>query len=302
MVAYLGSAHTEVLLDTPDLTAPRLWRDLVAALDEPTILADVEPSMYRLYQRAGKQVDILLGGDGADELFGGFPWFHDARWALVPDFPWASTTDELVKTLFAPSVSALDVPSFRRQMFRTATEEARESSPDAADSSSRPDSDFATAMRRVIYLFMTWFLPEQLDRAHRFGTALGIEIRTPFCDRELVEYVFSVPWSMQTSDGREKSLLRAAVADLLPQSVLDRRKSGYPMTGDDRYDDALRAELGKLYLDSDAPVRALVDEDVLRALHRDSAGSGDPRLSRHEMELALKLNAWLTRQGLECAW
>jgi asparagine synthase (glutamine-hydrolysing) len=287
MVAHLSAQHTDVLLDTADLTDPVLWRQLVVALDEPTILADVEPSMYLLYQRLSDDVHVVFGGEGADELFGGFPWFHHPEWALAPDFPWARTTDELVATLFAPSVTALEVRAFRDEQYRGAIEEHHPAGPDAT---------LDERMRQVIHLFLTRFLPEQLERAHRFGAAIGIDVRAPFCDRELVEYVFGVPWSVQTFDAREKSLLRAAAADLLAPSVVARRKSGYPMTGDDGYDRVLQRGLGKLHLDADAPVRAFVDEDVLRALHSDVDAA--PRLSRHEMELALRLNGWMAHRGL----
>jgi asparagine synthetase B (glutamine-hydrolysing) len=62
--------------------------------------------------------------------------------------------------------------------------------------------------------------------------AHGLEVRVPFCDHRLMEYVYNVPWAMKSFDGREKSLLRAAVADLPPAAVLDRRKSLYPGTQD----------------------------------------------------------------------
>ncbi|WP_352669587.1 asparagine synthase-related protein [Mesorhizobium sp. M0166] len=54
--------------------------------------------------------------------------------------------------------------------------------------------------------------------------ALGLEVQVPFCDHRLVEYVFGTPWAHKTFDGREKSLLRAATADLLPLSVVQRVK------------------------------------------------------------------------------
>jgi asparagine synthase (glutamine-hydrolysing) len=289
MVAHLGARHTDVVLEPADLTATDLWDTLVGLLEAPTILADVEPSMYLLYQRVGGQVDAVLGGEGADELFGGFPWFHHPQWALAEGFPWTPTTDMVVQSLFGRAFAALDVAGFRAERYREAADEFGGDPRDG-----RPD----TRMRLVVQLFLTRFLPEQLERAHRFGAAIGLDVRTPFCDRTLVEYVFAVPWSMHTFDGREKSLLRAAAADLLPSSVRERRKSGYPLTRDAGYDRALRTAVGKLHADPDAPIRPLVNEELLRALHTDPADPAASELSRNELELALRLNAWLERKGL----
>ncbi|GHH80563.1 asparagine synthase-related protein [Streptomyces capitiformicae] len=233
------------------------------------------------------RVEVLLSGEGADELFGGFPWFHHPRRAQAPDFPWTPTTDELVGTLFAPAIKELEVLAFRADHYRDAL----------AEIPGLPGEEpLERRMRELTYLFVTRFLPEQLDRAHRFGAAVAVDVRLPFCDHRLVEYALNIPWSTKTFDGWEKSVLRAAVADLLPASVLERRKSGYPMTHDDGYDLKLRTELGELANRPDAPVLPLLDMDVVRGLRRDPAG--EPRLSRTELELALKLNTWLEHHEL----
>src|SRR5690349_16955696 len=114
-------------------------------------------------------------------------------------------------------------------------------------------------MREISYLHLTRFVQFLLDRKDRMSMATGLEVRVPFCDHRLVEYVFNTPWSMKTFDGREKSLLRAAARDVLPESVAQRVKSPYPSTQDPRYAEALRAELRGLLADRDAPVRPLLD-------------------------------------------
>ncbi|MET8974854.1 asparagine synthase-related protein [Streptomyces sp. NPDC004539] len=277
MAAHLGTDHTDVVLTTRDLLRPEVWARLVAELDQPRLFADTEPSMSQLYGAVAGRVDVLLGGEGADELFGGFPWFHHPRWAEAPDFPWTPTTDELVGTLFAPAMKELEVLAFRADHYATALAEIP---------GLRGENRRERRMRELAYLFTTRFLPEQLDRAHRFGAASGIDVRLPFCDHRLVQYALNIPWTTKTSDGWEKSTLRAAVADLLPASVLGRRKSGYPMTHDTTYDTTLRTRLAAL--PPTAPVRPLLSPTALDS----------PRLSRTELELALKLNAWLEEWGL----
>ncbi|GAA3070552.1 hypothetical protein GCM10020000_63840 [Streptomyces olivoverticillatus] len=148
-------------------------------------------------------------------------------------------------------------------------------------------------MREVSYLHLTRFVQLLLDRKDRVSMAVGLEVRVPFCDHRLVEYVFNTPWAMKTFDGREKSLLRAAVRDVLPASVADRVKSPYPSTQDPRYAAALRAELRRVLADTDAPVRPLLDTaGVARALKEDTGET-----YRTGTELVLGLNSWLAAYG-----
>jgi len=101
-------------------------------------------------------------------------------------------------------------------------------------------------MRVFRYLHLTRMVRALLDGKDRISMARGLEVRVPFCDHRLVEYVFNTPWAYLTFDGREKSLLRAAVQDLLPESVLMRKKSPFPRTQDRRYVAALQREVARL--------------------------------------------------------
>src|SRR5207244_3484137 len=97
------------------------------------------------------------------------------------------------------------------------------------------EDDLDYRMRISSYLHLTRFLRYLLDRKDRMSMAVGLEVRVPFCDHRLVEYVYNTPWALKTYDGREKSLLRGAARDLLPDSVIQRVKSPYPSTQDWHY-------------------------------------------------------------------
>jgi asparagine synthase (glutamine-hydrolysing) len=118
--------------------------------------------------------------------------------------------------------------------------------------------------------------------------ATGLEVRVPFCDHRLVQYVFNTPWAMKTFDGREKSLLRAAAGDFLPESVRDRKKVPYPATQDPTYDTAVREALGKLLIE-DGPALPLVD----RARCEAAAAGTDDEVHRTDIEFVLQLDTWL---------
>jgi asparagine synthase (glutamine-hydrolysing) len=149
-------------------------------------------------------------------------------------------------------------------------------------------------MRVMSYLHLTRFVRILLDRKDRMSMAVGLEVRVPFCDHRLVQYVFNAPWAMKAFDGREKSLLRAATLDVLPESVAQRVKSPYPSTQDPRYADALRHELKQLLDDADSPVLALVDVAAARA-----AAEGGGEGARSGAELVLGLDAWLRAYDVE---
>ena len=148
-------------------------------------------------------------------------------------------------------------------------------------------------MRELCHLNLVRLLRALLDRKDRMSMAIGLEVRVPFCDHRLVDYVFNTPWRFKVFDGREKSLLRAATANLLPRSVLERRKSPYPSTQDPRYDAGLRRELTRVLADPDAPILQLSDARHLKRLTEPPAQGANLYLVRPAIETALALNAWL---------
>lgn len=146
-------------------------------------------------------------------------------------------------------------------------------------------------MRVICYLHLTRFLRLLLDRKDRMSMAVGLEVRVPFCDHRLVEYVYNTPWSLKTFDGREKSLLRAAAADLLPQSVLQRVKSPYPSTQDPHYASALQHQAKEL-LATDDPVFDLVNHRWLENTTQQDPATM-PTDVRNSIEQTLDLSTWL---------
>ena len=93
--------------------------------------------------------------------------------------------------------------------------------------------------------------------------AVGLEVRVPFCDHRLVDYVFNIPWRLKTFDGREKSILRAATRELLPDSIVERQKSPYPSTQDPAYEKALRANVAEVLEERSHPATPLLNRKVI---------------------------------------
>lgn len=153
-------------------------------------------------------------------------------------------------------------------------------------------------MREITYLNLTRFMQTLLDRKDRMSMAVGLEVRVPFCDHRLMQYVFNTPWAMKSFDGREKSLLRAAAGDLLPKSIVERVKTPYPATQDPGYERALRASLAEVTADPTSPVLPLLDTERVRKLLDRRMGEVSLPYDRGGLEMALWLNTWLRDYGV----
>jgi asparagine synthase (glutamine-hydrolysing) len=257
---HVGSRHRTILLDAADLAGSQ-WEPL-AAHDLPAT-GEEYISAYLLFRAVREHAVVALSGESADEVFGGYPWYHDEAMLAAPTYPWAAGGSWA--PLLRPEVAAgarLD-------------EYAADRYADARAEVPRLDGEShgEARIREVLYHGLTRWLPPLLDRKDRLSMAVGLEVRVPFCDHRLVEYVWNVPWPVKETGGIEKGLLRKAVADLLPAEVVCRAKSGYPASADRSYADALAAQMDDLLRQPGAPLFGLVDRARLTA-----AVAADPAL------------------------
>ncbi|MEQ3549238.1 asparagine synthase (glutamine-hydrolyzing) [Pseudonocardia nematodicida] len=294
---WVGTEHRDVVLRTEDMMDPAVRRATLHARDLPTGIGDLDTSLYLLFRALRSESTVALSGESADEVFGGYRDFHDAGTVAADTFPWLAgrmlNRDPHDPGLLRRSVwESLDVPGHVDDLYRAALAEVPELTGPAAD------DPHERRMREICFLYLTRFLPNLLDRKDRMSMAVGLEVRVPFCDHRLVSYVFGTPWAFKTSDGREKSLLRAATRDLLPDSVVQRVKSPYPSTQDAGYEKALREQVaGILDEGDDAPVAPLVDRAAISA-RLDAGDSGiDPAPAgmarRMELERIVDLDTWI---------
>ena len=192
------------------------WAPL-AAHDLPT-MGDMWASIVLLFQEIRQQSTVALSGEAADEVFGGYAWYHVPALLAAPTFPWA--VGGSWGPLLRPEVLArIRLAEYAADRYAQALAEV----PRLAGES--PED---RRVREVLYLGLTRWLPLLLDRKDRLSMARGLEVRVPFTDHRLVEYVWNVPWAMKEAGGIEKGLLRTAALGLLPDDLLQRRKSIYP--------------------------------------------------------------------------
>lgn len=285
--AALGTRHREVLIDTDELVDA--LDDAMRARDLPG-MADIDASLYLFCRRIKEESTVVLSGECADELFGGYPWYYREPDLWQEGFPWLRRVAQRTR-LFRPEVVAATKPA---EYVTMRLQESLDEVPRL------PAEDALAARRREIsYLNLRWFMANLLDRKDRMSMAAGVEARVPFCDHRLVEYVWNIPAEFKMAGGREKGILREAVAGLLPPDVLQRRKSPYPKTHHPAYDQAVRRRLASILDDPAAPIHQLVDSDAVQqwTASRPDSGStpwygqlmGDPQM----MAFLIQLNTWL---------
>lgn len=301
MTEHLGTLHTRVELSTEQLTDPAVRAAVLRARDLPTVMGDLDTSLYLLCKTARQDTTVTLMGDAADELFGGYPWYHDPSFRDLPVLPWLEFARRLSAKLHMRTTGLLD-PGLVASLEADEYERAEYDAALAQLETLEGESEIDRQMRQMTFLnFHGYLRSVVLDRKDRVGMASALEGRVPFLDHRLVEYVHNVPWALKTFDGREKSLLRAAVRDLLPPSVLYRKKAGYPPTDDPAYDRVLAGRVADLVNDPDAPARELMNLELTRSYVDDPSGPAAAHVNRFSMEILLSLNEWLTRYQVRLA-
>ncbi len=288
MAEHVGAKHSDVVLRPGDLF-PQQQRTL-AARDLPGH-GDMDASLYLLCREVRRHSTVALSGEGADEVFGGYPWFRDLPDPTMRNFPWRTTIPDIADLLSDDARKSIGLDEYVADRYGEALAEV-------------PHLDGEVGLDRRIrelsYLTLTRYLPLMLDRKDRMSMAVGLEVRVPFCDHRLVDYVWNTPWSMRTVGDSEKGLLRRAVADLLPAEVLDRRKSGFPAIQDPAYDEALMARLQDWMADRSSPLDPLVDRQRLAALVSDDSVAGVGwRRSRALAKNLLEVDGWMRRYRVQ---
>jgi asparagine synthase (glutamine-hydrolysing) len=282
---HVHSKHADVVLDDQTLADPEVRYRVVTARDIPSGLGEMDASLYLLFKAIREQSTVALSGESADEIFGGYKQFHDPVVQRAHEFPWLVIhTFPTVDAMLRPDLlSRLDLEGYRRERYESAIAEVGHLD---------LESDLEHRMRISSYLHLTRFVRMLLDRKDRMSMAVGLEVRVPFCDHRLVEYVYNAPWSLKTYDGREKSLLRGAVRDVLPESVVERVKSPYPSTQDPLYVGDIQQQVENLLGDQTHRVFELMDRRSLRDAAAQEPEDISP-VARGGLEHALDLATWL---------
>jgi len=254
MQKYLDSDHTTVTVDTPLLVQANYRA--VLARDLPGMV-DVDSSLMLFCEKVKEDRSVVLSGECADEIFGGYPWYRDKEIRMTDGFPWSQVTSLRASLLKEDIKKKINPNAFVYQKY--------------LDTINRVSGEFDKTptdkrMREMYLLNIYWFMQNLLERKDRMSMSCGLEVRVPFCDYRIAEYLYNVPWEYKDYKGREKGLLRKAFEDILPDEIVWRKKSPYPKTHNPSYKTEIDKEFSEMINDKNSPIFEILDRKELLKL------------------------------------
>ena len=263
MVDFLGTHHHRVVLEPEALCAALLPATDARALPG---MADVDSSLL-LFCAAVKRggTTVCLSGECADELFGGYPWYHREEILFEDTFPWSRSVGLRLGLLTPDAVR--NGEEFVRQHYRDTCDRAP---------TLPSDDKKAARMREMFVLNLDWFMATLLDRKDRMSMYSGLEVRVPFCDHRIVEYAYNMPWDFKSLEGREKGIVRRAFADELPKEIVYRKKSPYPKTFHPVYTRLCADYVRRIFEDNTSVAASLFDRNAVQKLMQRPESLAEP--------------------------
>lgn len=286
---YLGTDHT--VLNVSQQKIADLLQDAVKYRDFPG-MADIDSSLLYYCNEVKKRHTVALSGECADEIFGGYPWFYKTEMLQRDFFPWIHDPESrifLFNSDFAKPKQGFD---YVKQMYL----DSKNSCPLTGS-----ESDDMRTSRIATWLSVNWFMTSLLERKDRMSMASGLEVRVPFSDHRILEYVYNVPWSIKFKNGVEKSLLREAMSDYLPERILYRKKSPYPKTHNPEYESKVITIFEEIMSNSNSVLRDIIHPDTLTLLRSGSNITWYGQLMGRPQLIAwlIQLNYWFKEYGVK---
>ena len=289
MVNKLHTKHHSIVIDTPELA--EYLEDAMIARDMPG-MADIDSSLLLFCKNVKPYATVSLTGECADEIFGGYPWFFRNDALHSGTFPWSIAISER-QTLLAPHIAKrVDLKGYIDYRYNESLSEVEILDTDSPETAEK---------RKISYLTLNWFMQTLLDRSDRMAMYNGFELRVPFCDYRLAQYVWNIPWEIKALNGREKGLLRYVSRKFLPSEIVDRKKSPYPKTHNPTYLAKVKSMLSDIMAKPNTPINSLLNRDyIMEILETDGKAFTRPWFGQlmtgpQLMAYLCQVNMWLER-------
>jgi asparagine synthase (glutamine-hydrolysing) len=315
---HIGSNHHEVQVTRQqffDSLSDVIWHE-----DEPVCWPS-SVALYHLAKFAKEHVTVVLTGEGSDETLAGYtryPWtVFNARMdsvyrSLTPSSLRAFIRKQIHSAKFGATLrrklehtclgrDGTSWASFYFDNFYSAFSAAEQQQLLNPNLQSGAESAYAASMavwerssgtllKRLLYTDIHTYLVELLMKQDQMSMAASLESRVPFLDHPLVEFAAGIPSSLACKGMEGKSILKSAVEDLLPRSIIYRRKMGFPTPWSGWLAGEQLQELENLLLEPRSIQRNLFQPDAIRGLfaeHRTRTRDNSNRIWR-----LLNLELW----------
>jgi asparagine synthase (glutamine-hydrolysing) len=220
-------------------------------------MADVDSSLLYFCSLVKKRHTVALSGECADEIFGGYPWFHSQKAFETQMFPWMNSLPQRVALLNPDMAFYTDLEGYVKKRYIETVEKTPRL---------QGENQHEARRRELFYLNIVWFMSLLLERKDRMSMASGLEVRVPFCDHRLAEYVWNIPWNMKSLGGREKGILRLAMKGILPDVIIERKKNPYPKTYNPGYEFKVKEILNEILADNNSPLLEIINKEYVMQL------------------------------------
>lgn len=259
---YIDSNHHNVVLN--NLSVAQALVESAIARGCPGF-TDIDSSLLLFCREVKKNYTVCLSGECADEIFGGYPWYHRTEILFEEAFPWSRTTDvrrSILRDGFLPNGEEYMRSAYRDTVAKTSTLDT--------------DSALEKRMREMFKLNLDWFMQTLLVRKDVMSMESSLEVRVPFCDYRIVEYAYNMPWRIKAYNNREKGILRKAFEDELPEIIAWRKKSPYPKTFNPVYLNEVRKMTADVLDDKSSPLYEMLNQNAVRELMQNPDSLTEP--------------------------
>ena len=229
-------------------------KESVIARDLPG-MADIDSSLLWFSKEIAKDYKVILSGECADEIFGGYPWFYRSEVMNRECFPWLDSIESRNNLLKKELQDKLNLKEFINIQYENIIKEVPKT---------RNKEEYK--YKKLFYLNMTYFMTTLLERKDRMTMRASLEARVPFADTKLIEYLWNLPWEYKFHNETEKGLLREAYKDLLPEEITNRKKNPYPKTHNPKYKNIITKMLKKKLKNKNSILYKIFDEEKLKEL------------------------------------
>lgn len=287
---YIGSEHHNIVLNN---------QAVADALIEATIarscpgFTDVDSSLMLFCREVKKNFTVCLSGECADEVFGGYPWYHRTEILFEETFPWSRTTNVRRSILRDGFLSEGEEYAHNAYLETVALTDSLDS-----------DSTLEKRMREMFVLNLNWFMQTLLIRKDVMSMESSLEVRVPFCDYRIVDYAYNMPWGIKSYNNREKGILRKAFENDLPEIITWRKKSPYPKTFNPIYLREVCKMVDAVLEDKACPLYEMLNIDAIHNLMENPDSLSEPwygQLMRGPQVLAyiLQIYVWIKKYNVE---
>ncbi|MFI3209776.1 MAG: asparagine synthase (glutamine-hydrolyzing) [Peptostreptococcaceae bacterium] len=290
MVDYIKSNHTNVILDNTELANSLV--DAMRAGDLP-LMADIDSSLLLFTKEVKKTATVALTGECADEVFGGYPWYT-RNLTNIEIFPWAESVSHR-QNLLNKNLRDLEIENYVKSVCSDSLGKV---------SKLKGESLEDEKMREMFYLNIKWFMVTLLNRKDRMAMFNSLEGRVPYADKKIVEYAYNIPKAMKLLNGREKGLLREAMRTVLPDEIIDRKKSPYPKTHNPIYTNAVQSMLKDIVNNPNSRIFEILDKDEVEKIMLTNGDSfvkpwfGQLMRGPQVMAYLVQLECWLNEYNV----